>query len=92
MKDYAKEQILEFYGEEKLQQIEKYVVNNDSKANMILAYSEGDTFEILGGIMTNHSINVDYAMDLLDVNMDNFADEQGWESWNYEALCLIQIG
>lgn len=89
MRDYAKEQILETYGAEALEKIQEYMT--DSNANDLLVYSEGEVFEILGGILSNQSYTIDYALDLLDVDMDKFAEHQGWDGWNYEALKLVDV-
>lgn len=89
MRDYAKEQILENYGADALEKVEEYM--KDSHASDLLVYAEYDVFEILGGILTNQSMSVDDALDLLGVDMDAFAEEQGWDGWNYEALDLIDV-
>lgn len=44
----------------------------------------GDVF--LGEILTNHSMTVDEALELLDIDMDEFAQEQGWDDWDWEEL------
>lgn len=89
MRDYAKEQILETYGAEALEKVEEYM--KDSNASDLLVYAEYNVFEILGGILTNHSMSVDDALDLLDIDMDAFAEEQGWDDWNYEALDFVDV-
>lgn len=53
-----------------------------------LVYEENEERIELGKILTNHNMSVDEALDLLDIDMDAFAQEQGWDDWNYEALKL----
>lgn len=87
MREYAREQIMENYGAEALVKIE----NTKHEGNMMLVYADGSTFEIIGGILANHSMSVDDAIDLLGIDMDAWADGQGWEDWDYEALQLIDV-
>ena len=51
---------------------------------MILKYAD----TVLGRILTNHALTIDEALDLLDIDMDKYAAEQGWEGWDYEQLGL----
>lgn len=90
MRAYAREQILENYGVEALKKVEEYMKDSNAVTDL-LVYAEYDVFEIFGGILANHSLNVDDALYLLDVDMDAFAEEQGWDGWNYEALDLIDV-
>lgn len=80
MREYAKEQVMEMYGEKALEKIKAYL-KDDNAVNMLLVYAEGDdsVFEIIGGILTNHSMGVDDTLDLLDIDMAAWADEQGWD-------------
>lgn len=87
MREYARKQILEDYGTEALAKIEQTEYNG----NMLLVYADDNVFEIIGGILTNHSMSVDDALDLLDVDMDAWAEAQGWEGWNWEALALLDV-
>lgn len=43
---------------------------------------------LLGEIMTNPNMTVDEALNCLDIDMDKFAYEQGWDDWDYEHLRL----
>ena len=87
MREYAREQIMENYGTEALAKIE----NTEHEGNMLLVYADGNTFEIIGGIITNHSMSVDDMLDLLGIDMDTWASDQGWEDWDYEALQLVDV-
>lgn len=89
MKEYNEKEILENYGKEALEKVEQYM--NHSNANMLLIYAEDDVFEIISGITTNHSMSIDNAIELLDIDMDIYADEHHWDGWNYDALNLINI-
>lgn len=89
MREYSKEQILENYGEEALETISKYLEKHD--VNTLLVYADEYTFEIVGGILAGHSMTVDYALNLLDINMDEFSQSQGWDDWDFEALRLIDV-
>ena len=44
----------------------------------------GDT--VLGEVTTNHSMTVDEALYILDINMDAVARENGWDDWDWEQL------
>ena len=89
MRDYNKEFIAEEFGEEALSKIEDY--QKGSNANTILVYSDGNVFEILGGLLTNHSNSIDDVIRLLDIDMDAYVDAQGWDGWDYESLGLINV-
>lgn len=89
MREYNKKEILENYGKEALEKVEQYM--NNSNANMLLIYAECDNFEIIGGVTTNNSISIDDVIELLDINMEVYADEHHWDGWNYDALKLINI-
>ena len=37
-------------------------------------------------VITNHSMSIDDALDLAGIDMDKWAEDQGWDDWDYEAL------
>lgn len=41
---------------------------------------------VLGEILTNHSMSIEDAIELLEIDMDLYAEEQGWDDWEYESL------
>lgn len=41
---------------------------------------------LLGEVLTNHSMTVDEALEFIGVDMDKFAEERGWENWDWEEL------
>lgn len=51
-----------------------------------LFYEENGEKILIGEVVTNHSMSIDDILSLLDINMDDFAEQQGWDGWNYEAL------
>lgn len=57
---------------------------------MKLFYEENGLKILVGEVITNHSMSVDDMLSTLDVNMDDFADKQGWDGWNFEALKMEQ--
>lgn len=87
MREYAREQILEQYGKDALTKIEQA----EHSGNVLLVYADDNAFEIIGGILTNHSMDVDDALDLLDIDMDAWADAQGWDGWDFESLRIIDV-
>jgi len=42
----------------------------------------------IGHVMTNHSMSIEDVLAQLNINMDNYAREHGWDGWDYEALSL----
>lgn len=52
---------------------------------LVYVHSESDV-EVIAEIVSNHSISVEEAIELSGVNMDVYAEEQGWESYDYNAL------
>ena len=41
---------------------------------------------LLGEVITNHSMTVDEALEILGIDMDNVAQENGWDDWDFEEL------
>lgn len=41
---------------------------------------------LLGEVLTNHSMTVDEAIEFIGIDMDKFAEEQGWDDWDWEEL------
>lgn len=41
---------------------------------------------LLGEILTNHSMTVDEALEHVGINMDKYAQENGWDDWDWEEL------
>ena len=87
MREYAKEQIIEQYGKEALAKIEQA----DYTGNVLLVYADDYVFEVIGGVLTNHSMSVDDILDLLDIDMDEYAQENDWEDWDFGALKMLDV-
>lgn len=87
MREYAKEQIIEQYGKEALEKIERA----DYTGNVLLVYADDYVFEIIGGVLTNHSMSVDDILDLLDIDMDEYAEENDWDGWDFGALKMLDV-
>lgn len=56
---------------------------------MKVYYKDEYVNELVCEVMTNHSMTIDEALDLCDVDMDEFASEKGWEDWDYDALVAV---
>lgn len=56
----------------------------ESEEFMKLWYNDNGNKILVNEIITNHSMSIDDALE--NVDMDAFADEQGWDGWDYEAL------
>lgn len=56
---------------------------------LTLVYADGNIRVELGKILTNKSISIDDALRILGIDMEVFADKQGWDGWNWECLHLI---
>lgn len=55
---------------------------------VVLSYKEDEEKIELGRILVNHSISVDEAINILDINLDEVATINGWDDWKYESLKL----
>ena len=53
---------------------------------MKLYYNDNGNKILLTEVITNHSMSVDDALNLSGIDMDEWAEEQGWDNWNWEAL------
>jgi hypothetical protein len=53
---------------------------------MKLWYNDNGSKTLVAEVVTNHSMSIDDALDIADVDMDTFASEHGWDDWDYEAL------
>jgi hypothetical protein len=41
---------------------------------------------LLGEVLTNHSMSIEDILNILNIDMDKYASEQGWDDWNFESL------
>jgi len=54
---------------------------------LVYIHSESDV-EIVAELTVNHSISIEQALELAEVDMDLYAEEQGWDDWDFQALEL----
>lgn len=47
--------------------------------------------EVLGEILTNQSLSVEDALDILEINMEEYTQLQGWDDYDPNALELEYI-
>lgn len=53
---------------------------------MKLYYNDNGNKILLTEVITNHSMSIDDALNLSGIDMDKWAEGQGWDNWDYEAL------
>lgn len=44
--------------------------------------------EVLGEILTNQSLSVEDVLDILEINMEEYMQQQGWDDYDPNALEL----
>lgn len=44
--------------------------------------------EVLGMVETNHGMSVWEALDLLGIDMDEYAADQGWNGWDTDQISM----
>lgn len=84
-----RQKVKERYGHEAVEEIDRYMEGRGS--NVILAYANDCTFEVLGGAVTNRTLelDIDSMIDLIGIDMDEFAAWKGWGYWDYDSLIMI---
>lgn len=55
---------------------------------IIYTHSDGSIDEI-GAIMTNMKMTVDQALDFLDIDMDSYSQQRGWDGWDPDAISVV---
>ena len=53
---------------------------------MKLYYNDNGDKILVAEVITNHSMSVDDVLELTGINMDDFANEHGWDGWDFGAL------
>lgn len=43
----------------------------------------------LGTVRTNRGLNVMEALDILGINMDEYAAAEGWDGWDFAELEMV---
>jgi len=56
--------------------------------NWELFYKDETGEYVIGHCFTNHSISVDDALRIADIDMDAYAEENGWDGWDWNCLDL----
>lgn len=44
---------------------------------------------LLAEVMANHSMSIEDIIESQDIDMDEFARQQGWDDWDYEELRIV---
>ena len=50
--------------------------------NWELFYKDETGEYVIGHCFTNHSISVDDALRIADIDMDAYAEKNGWDGWD----------
>ena len=58
--------------------------NKERNTKLVIKYEN----EIIGTIETNHGMTVWEALDLLGIDMDQYAAYQGWDGWDADHLSM----
>lgn len=56
---------------------------------MNVYYTDENVNIKLGEVYTNRSLTMEEALYALGIDMDDFADEHGWDGWDYDALNFV---
>lgn len=57
---------------------------------LVYVHADNDQ-EVLGEVMTSHSISVEDALELLNIDMEDYSQQQGWEDYDYNALRVESV-
>lgn len=58
--------------------------NKEHNMKLVIKYED----EVLGTVDTNHSMTVWEALDLLGIDMDEYAADQGWDGWDADQISM----
>lgn len=56
-----------------------------NKYEIIYRHDE-DNIEVIDQFSTDRGLTVDQALDLCNINMDKYAEQQGWDGYDYNSL------
>ena len=73
----------------KFQKIDKALAADLSGNDMIIVYDTGSEIYFMGSIMTNRSMSLDEALNLIgwdEETMDEMTAALGWDGWDYDAI------
>ena len=84
-----RQKVKEKFGHEAVEEIDRYMEGRGS--NVILAYANDYTFEVLGGIVTDSAwkLDIDSLIEQIGIDMDEYAAWKGWDGWDYDSLIMI---
>lgn len=82
-----RQKVKEKFGHEAVEEIDRYMEGRGS--NVILVYANDYTFEVLGGVVTDRTLDIDSMIDQIGIDMDEYAAWKGWEGWDYDSLIMI---
>lgn len=51
-----------------------------------LYYEDENGTIVLGQILTNHSMSTEEALEILEINLEAWGKEQGWDGVDYECV------
>lgn len=58
--------------------------------NLYVVYDTHDgDYYLVCSVITNHSMTIDEALDLCGIDMDEEADSEGWDGWDYDDLIFL---
>ena len=83
----TRQEVQENFGHEAVEEIDRYMAGRGS--NVILVYADDYTFEVLGGVVTNQSLTIDSMIELIGIDMDEYAAWRGWDDWDYDSLIML---
>lgn len=52
----------------------------------VIYKDEDGSIYVLGEFSGNMGLTVDQALKLCDIDMDKFAEEQGWDDWDWNCI------
>lgn len=53
---------------------------------MKLYYNDAEEKVLIAEVITNHSMSIDDVLEISGVDMDKWAEDRGWDNWDWEAL------
>lgn len=54
--------------------------------NYEIIYNDDGNITVVDSFSGNMGLTVDQALELCGVDMDEFADNQGWDGWDWNSL------
>lgn len=60
--------------------------------DLIIVYEAGDKIYFMGSVITNHSLSLEEALDLIgwdDETMTEAVEKIGWDGYDYDAIAIV---